>query len=193
MYDLYDSTYGNSSQQQWRSRSGSHLSLLHVLHPIPLQAIRGWPIHYPGLHHYRNGEVLSDSATINATKFTGPHKSRMHQYCLKHAHRGQNGVVINRLTWGLPTSEFKMGKHTTLHPFHPVFSTFPKLPRPIPIQGNFPFIKRKPIIESPSWEGALSWVVPATCPLPPTSLLSITRVTWKEVIMQIRVSSNSYT
>jgi hypothetical protein len=70
-HDLSDPMYANISQRQSRSRSRSHLSLLHVFHVIPLRAICGWPIHYPDLHHYRNGEVSSDSTTINATKFTG--------------------------------------------------------------------------------------------------------------------------
>jgi hypothetical protein len=37
--------------------------------------IRGWPIHYPGLHHYRYGGVASVSKTIQDTKFMGPDKS----------------------------------------------------------------------------------------------------------------------
>jgi hypothetical protein len=52
-------------------------------------AICGWPVHYLGIRHYRRGEGSSNSATIEATKFVGPHKSRMHQYIIKLAHRSQ--------------------------------------------------------------------------------------------------------
>jgi hypothetical protein len=53
---------------------GPNLSIVHVFHVIPLQAICGWPVHYPGKHQCRNGEVSSNSVTINATKFVEPHK-----------------------------------------------------------------------------------------------------------------------
>jgi hypothetical protein len=76
-HDLYDLTYGNSSQQQSRSWSGSHLSLVHVFHVIPLRTIHGWPVYYHIIHHYKNGEVLSNSATVSATKFEEPHKFHM--------------------------------------------------------------------------------------------------------------------
>jgi hypothetical protein len=42
-----------------------------------LKATRGWPVYYPNIHHYKRGEVLSISTTIEATKFAGPNKSRM--------------------------------------------------------------------------------------------------------------------
>jgi hypothetical protein len=35
------------------------------------------------------GGVSSNSAIVEATKFAGPHKSRMHQYIIELAHRGQ--------------------------------------------------------------------------------------------------------
>jgi hypothetical protein len=44
------------------------------------KAICGLPMQYPSLHHYRYGRIASDSAIISATKFMGPHKSRMRQY-----------------------------------------------------------------------------------------------------------------
>jgi hypothetical protein len=69
--------YDNNSQRQSRSRSVSHLSLVHVFHMVPLQAICGWPINYPSIHHCRNGKLSSNLVTISATKFIGPHKSRM--------------------------------------------------------------------------------------------------------------------
>jgi hypothetical protein len=52
-------------------------------------AIRGWPVHYPGIHHCRRGEGSSNSVTAKATKFAGPYKSCMRQYIIKLAHRGQ--------------------------------------------------------------------------------------------------------
>jgi hypothetical protein len=68
---------------------GSHLSLVHVLHAIPLQAIHGWPIHYPSIHHCMSGEVSSNSVIIEDTKFVGPHKSHTHRYIIELAHLGQ--------------------------------------------------------------------------------------------------------
>jgi hypothetical protein len=64
-------------------------SLRHVFHVKPLWAIRGCPVHYPNIHHCRCGRVSSNSATDKATKFVGPHKSRMCQYIIKLAHLGQ--------------------------------------------------------------------------------------------------------
>jgi hypothetical protein len=114
-------------QFTWWSKSPSraHLSLMHFFHAIPLWAIRGRPIHYPGIHHYRNAGVLSDSATISATKFVRPHKSIIHQYRSILAHRDPDDAVPNRHMWGLPHLEIRTWKHTTLHPSHPVFFTFP--------------------------------------------------------------------
>jgi hypothetical protein len=113
--------------QQSRSRSRAHLSVVHVFYVIHLRAIRGWPVHYPSLHHCRNGGVSSDSATISATKFTRLHKSYMRQYCSKLAHRGQNNAVLNWHRQGLSHSELRTWKHTTIHPSHLTFSTFPYL------------------------------------------------------------------
>jgi hypothetical protein len=43
-----------------------------------------WPVHYPDLHHYSNGSIVFGTMTIKATKFMGPHKSRVlvHNQCL---------------------------------------------------------------------------------------------------------------
>jgi hypothetical protein len=83
-----DSMSGNSSRQQSKSRVGSHLSLVHAFHVIPLWAIRGWPIYHPSIHHCRRGEVSSNSVIVKATKFTGPHKSSMRQYIIELAQWG---------------------------------------------------------------------------------------------------------
>jgi hypothetical protein len=37
----------------------------------------------------RYGRVSSNSVTNEASKFAGPHKSRMHQYIIELAHQGQ--------------------------------------------------------------------------------------------------------
>jgi hypothetical protein len=52
-------------------------------------AIRGWFIHYFGIHFCRRGEGSSNSATAEASKIVGTHKSCMRQYIIKLAHRGQ--------------------------------------------------------------------------------------------------------
>jgi hypothetical protein len=52
-----------------------HLTLVQVLHAIPRRASMGGPT----LSHYtfvKHGGVSSNSVTIEATKFAGPHKSR---------------------------------------------------------------------------------------------------------------------
>jgi hypothetical protein len=71
---------GSYIQQQFtttiKESVRAHLTLVHVFHAIPLQAIHGWPIHYSGLHHCMYGGIASGSVTITATKFTGSHKSR---------------------------------------------------------------------------------------------------------------------
>jgi hypothetical protein len=54
-----------------------HITLVHVFHMIPLQAICGY------------GRIASVSATNEATKFAGPHKSRMRQYIIELAHWGK--------------------------------------------------------------------------------------------------------
>jgi len=43
--------------------------------------IHGWPVHYPGIHHCRNGEGSSDLYDDQTTRLIGPHKSNMRQYC----------------------------------------------------------------------------------------------------------------
>jgi hypothetical protein len=56
----------------------AHLTLVRVFHVKPQWAIGGWPIHYRILHHCRYGGIASNSTTIDATKFTGPHIPHMH-------------------------------------------------------------------------------------------------------------------
>ena len=76
--------YDNQSQRRSKSRSRSHLSLVHVFHAIPHSGLSvGGPCTIPVAstgHHCRNGEVSSNSTTISVTRFTRPHKSSMRQY-----------------------------------------------------------------------------------------------------------------
>jgi hypothetical protein len=83
---IYARSLGSYVQQQFTSTIKelvrAHFTLVHIFHVMPRWAIRGWVIYYPGLHHYRYGWIASDSATMNATKFTGPHKCRMRKYII---------------------------------------------------------------------------------------------------------------
>jgi hypothetical protein len=117
--------------QQSRSRSRAHLSVVHVFYVIHLRAIRGWLIHYPSLHHCRNGGVSSDSATISATKFTRLHKSYMRQYCSKLAHRGQimRSLIDTGRGYHIQSSEHENTPlsilpiwHSPLSPTYPIWS-----------------------------------------------------------------------
>jgi hypothetical protein len=61
--------------------SQTHLTLVHVLHTIPRRASVGGP-HTILMYTLE----VSNSTTIEATKFAGPHKSCMHQYKIELAH-----------------------------------------------------------------------------------------------------------
>jgi hypothetical protein len=88
-----------------------------------LWAIRGWPVHYPGIHLYRRGEVSSNSVTVKVTKFAAPNKSHMRQYIINNCFTGPNttwslidiGEIYHREALNL-TSDHS-------HQSHPVFST----------------------------------------------------------------------
>jgi hypothetical protein len=83
-----DTTSGNSS----RHVQGDDLGPPHPSARPPRDTsmgIRGWPMHYPNIHHCRYGGIASVSTTYEATMFAGPHKSRMCQYIIELAHRGQ--------------------------------------------------------------------------------------------------------
>jgi hypothetical protein len=86
-------TRGSRRHHEWpqftttiRESSRAHLSLVHVLHVIPRRAFVGGPHTIP-YTPWRYGRVLSNSATVDANKFMGPHKSRMRQYIIN-ARRG---------------------------------------------------------------------------------------------------------
>jgi hypothetical protein len=68
--------------------------------------------------------VLSNSATIEATKFAGPHKLYMRQYIINLVHRGQ--TISPQLTQaGATTFEAPNMKIDHSQLSRPVFSTFP--------------------------------------------------------------------
>ncbi len=79
-----------------KESSQAHLMLVQVFHAIPRWASVGRPT----LSHctpVRYGGVSSNSATVEATKFAGPHKSLMRQYttqCL--LQQGTTDAVLNR-------------------------------------------------------------------------------------------------
>jgi hypothetical protein len=64
------------------------LYLAHLPHDTSM-GIRGWLMHYLGIHHCRHGGIASISMTHEITKFAGPHKSCMRQYIMELAHQGQ--------------------------------------------------------------------------------------------------------
>jgi hypothetical protein len=72
----------------------AYLTIVHVFHAMPLWAIHGWHVHYPGIHQCRYGRIASVLVTIQATKFIRHHKSCMCQYIIKLVHQGQ-------VTWSL--------------------------------------------------------------------------------------------
>jgi hypothetical protein len=117
--------------RQSKSHFGAHLSLVYVFRVIPLWNIHVWPIHYPGIHHCRNGGVSSDSATTSATKFIRPHKYNMRQYHSMLAHQGPNDAVLNRHRQGLPLCSSKHdNKLLSTLPvrYCPLFASFPPPP-----------------------------------------------------------------
>jgi hypothetical protein len=67
--------------------------------------------------------VSSNSATVEATKFAGHHKSRMRQYIINLVHRG----TINPQSTQAGATTFRALNMKTehFHPSRPVFFTFP--------------------------------------------------------------------
>jgi hypothetical protein len=90
-------TWQHDTRKPWRSHewqqftttikesSQAHLTLMHVFHRYISRLSVGGPYTIPIAslgHHYGCGGVSSNSVTVEAIKFTGPHKSRMHQYII---------------------------------------------------------------------------------------------------------------
>jgi hypothetical protein len=67
--------------------------------------------------------MLSNSATVEATKFAGPHKSRMSQYIINLVHRGQM-ISPESTQANATTFEVLNMKTNDSQPSHLVFSTF---------------------------------------------------------------------
>jgi hypothetical protein len=55
----------------------AHVTLVHVFHAIPRWVSVGDSCTIPSKHHCRYGGIAFVSVTYEATKFAGPHKSRM--------------------------------------------------------------------------------------------------------------------
>jgi hypothetical protein len=105
-----------------RVESGPPYHSAGFLHDTSMD-IRGWPHTIPMSPVKYNG-VLSNSASVEATKFTGPHKSHMCQYIINLIHRGQ--TIGPQLTQTRATTFRVLNiKIDHSHPFHPVFSTLP--------------------------------------------------------------------
>jgi hypothetical protein len=72
--------------------------------------------------------VSSNSATVEATKFVGPHKSHTRQYIISLVHRGQT-IDPQSTQAGATTFKALNIKIDHSHPSLPVFSTFLEFPR----------------------------------------------------------------
>ena len=114
-----------------------------------LWAIRGWPVHYPGIHHCRNGEGSSDLYSDRTTRLTGPHKSSMRQYCsmLVQGAKPTRALTDTGGGYNLGVLEFLL----ILSPTFPFAGTplSPSCPARSQVLGNFPFIKRLTTVEPP--------------------------------------------
>jgi hypothetical protein len=88
----------------------------------PHKTIRVWPLHYPGMHHYRGGEGSSNSVTIKAIMFEGFHRARMHQYTTQSCSPGPDDWSITNTGGGY---HLEAPNLTSVHsqPSHPVFYT----------------------------------------------------------------------
>jgi hypothetical protein len=64
-----------------KESSQAYLTLVHVFHVIPQWAFVGGPHTIP-YTSVRYGRVLSNPATVEATKLVAPHKSRMRQFII---------------------------------------------------------------------------------------------------------------
>jgi hypothetical protein len=69
--------------------SQAHLTLVHVFHAILQRASIGGSCTIP-YTPVKYGGVSSNSATVEATKFAGPHKSHMRQYIINAYSSGPN-------------------------------------------------------------------------------------------------------
>jgi hypothetical protein len=85
-----------------KESSRAHRTLVSSSTQKPRRVVRRWPEHYPNVIREVQW-VSSNSATVDATKFAGPHKSCMHQYttqCL--LQQGTTDTILNRHRRRLP-------------------------------------------------------------------------------------------
>jgi hypothetical protein len=112
-----------------KESSWAHRTLVQVFHAIPQQTSVGGPHTIP-MSPIKYSGVLSNSAIIEATKFTGIHKSLIRQYIINLVHRGQTigsqSTEAGATTFGALNMKIDHSQHS-----HPVFSTFPYLPRSV--------------------------------------------------------------
>jgi hypothetical protein len=114
------------SQQRSKSRVGSGrvtpFPSVRLPHDTPHRVIRGWPVHYPGIHHYRRGEGPSNSTTIEATMFAGFHIAHMCQYTAQTCSPKPDDWSLTDTGGGYHRGALNM---SSVHsqPSHPVFST----------------------------------------------------------------------
>jgi hypothetical protein len=102
-----------------KESAGSHS--VRLPRDSPHMAIRGWPIHYPDIHHYRRGEGLSNSVTIEATMFVGFHIARMRQYTTQSCSTGPDDRPLTDTSGGYHLGAPNLSSVYS-QPSHPVFS-----------------------------------------------------------------------
>jgi hypothetical protein len=88
----------------------------------PHRAIRGWPIHYPDIHHYRRGEGSSNVVTIKATMFARFHIARMRQYTTQTCSPGPDDQSLTNTGDGYHLGALNLSSVDS-QPSHPIFST----------------------------------------------------------------------
>jgi hypothetical protein len=89
---------------------------------IPHRAIHGWPVEYPGIHHYRRGEGSSNSVTTEATMFAGFHIAHVHQYTTQTFWPGPDDWSLTELGGGYHLGALNLSSvHSQSS--HPVLST----------------------------------------------------------------------
>jgi hypothetical protein len=136
-----------------RVGTGSYLALA----PSSMRYLDGHPWVARTLSHYISmkwGNISSNLVTVEATKFAGPHKSRMCQYIINLVPRGQTiGPQLTQV--GATTSELRIWHQTTLNLPIQYSPQPPSWPHPVTHRTTNP-IANINHIEPPSWEGGLS-------------------------------------
>jgi hypothetical protein len=81
----------------------------------------------PPINHLKAGRYGSKKKLLSYSVYRAPYNPTCGQYKLKHAHWGQNDVVLNRHRWGLPPWNLGIAMARS-PPFPSECSTFPYLP-----------------------------------------------------------------